>query len=112
MRHVSPVLLLGLAGCFPASAQALLTIDVENYVPYHNDMADPAVFASIPNTTEGTVRVFQRFVFIGDIVAVNGQPAKGIRTARATNVLLSPTPLRNRASRMRCEQISSRCILT
>jgi uncharacterized protein (TIGR03437 family) len=86
------MLLLGLAGCFPASAQALLTIDVENYVPYHNDLADPAMFASNPNTTEGTVRVFQRFVFIGDIVAVNGQPAKGIWTARATNVLLSPTP--------------------
>ena len=92
MRHVSSVLMLALAGCFAASAQAILTIDVDNYVPYHNDVADPASFASNPNTTGGTVRVFQRFVFIGDIVAVNGQPAKGIWTATAINVPLSPTP--------------------
>jgi uncharacterized protein (TIGR03437 family) len=84
--------MLALAGCFAAAAQPILTIDVDNYVPYHNDVADPATFASTPNTTAGTVRAFQRFVFIGDIVAVNGEAAKGIWTASATNVLLSPTP--------------------
>ena len=73
-------------------AEPLLTIEVHNYVPYHVDVADPATFASSPGTTPGVARVFQRFVFMGDIASVNGQPAKGIWTATAVNILASPTP--------------------
>jgi hypothetical protein len=40
----------------------------------------------------GTAREFQRIVFIGDIVSVNGQPAKGIWTATAVGVVARPTP--------------------
>ena len=47
---------------------------------------DPATFASNTAIAPGTVRVFQRYTFIGDIVTVNGQPAKGIWTATATNL--------------------------
>jgi uncharacterized protein (TIGR03437 family) len=67
-------------------------VEINNYVPYHVDVPDPATFASNPAIVPGTVRVFQRFMFIGDIVSVNGQPAKGIWTATAANLFASPTP--------------------
>jgi uncharacterized protein (TIGR03437 family) len=73
-------------------AQTLLTVEIDNYVPYHVDVPDPATFASSPGIVPGTARVFQRFVFLGDIVRVNGEQVKGIWTATATNILASPTP--------------------
>ena len=74
--------LVSLFGTSPIGlAQTLLTVEINNYVPYHVDVPDPATFASNPAIVPGTVRVFQRFTFIGDIVSVNGQPAKGIWTA-------------------------------
>jgi hypothetical protein len=61
-------------------------------VPRNVDVPDPATFASSPGIVPGTARVFQRFVFLGDIVRVNGEQVKGIWTATATNILASPTP--------------------
>ncbi|HJZ96734.1 MAG TPA: hypothetical protein VKE70_09500 [Candidatus Solibacter sp.] len=74
-------------------AQTLLTIEVDNYVPYHIDVSDPATFASKPGITPAIRPLeFNRFEFIGDIRSVNGQPAKGIWTATAVGLSLSPTP--------------------
>jgi uncharacterized protein (TIGR03437 family) len=80
------------ATAFGGHAQTLWTVEVSNYLAYHDDVPDPATFASNPAIVPGVGRVFQRFVFIGDITAINGQPAKGLWTATATNVFTSANP--------------------
>ena len=57
---------------------AILTIDVENVVEYQGDISDPSKFATNPNVTPSAgARAFSVNMVFGDIVAVNGQPAKG-----------------------------------
>jgi hypothetical protein len=56
----------------------VLTVDVENYVAYRGDVLDPAKVSKDPNPTTGTVLAFLETVQVGDIVAVNGKPAKGL----------------------------------
>jgi uncharacterized protein (TIGR03437 family) len=72
----------------------LLTIDIANYVPYGYDVFDTQKFATAPVLTPasgpGGARAFQFFVFIGDIVAVNGKPVKGLWTARGTTFSFEP----------------------
>lgn len=69
----------------------LLTIDIADYVPYHYDVFDHAKFgtASVPTQAAGG-RPFDFFVFVGDIIAVNGKPAKGLWTARVTGFIFEP----------------------
>jgi uncharacterized protein (TIGR03437 family) len=70
----------------------LLKIDIANYVPYNYDTFDIQKFASAPVLTPSPMlgRAFGFFVFIGDIVAVNGKPVKGLWTARATSFFFDP----------------------
>jgi uncharacterized protein (TIGR03437 family) len=72
---------------------AILKIDIANYVPYTYDTTDIQKFASAPVLTpfppDGG-KAFGFFVFIGDIVAVNGNPAKGLWTARSTVMSFQP----------------------
>src|SRR6266404_5157792 len=56
----------------------ILTIDVENYVQYRGDVLDTTRVAKDPNPTTGVVSAFLPNVMVGDIVAVNGKPAKGL----------------------------------
>jgi len=78
----------------PASGQAgriiELRIDIENYVPYNYDFLDPARFATLAHRTPAPPGVpFGQILIIGDIVAVNGEPAKGVWVLRATNLFLT-----------------------
>src|SRR5689334_18248859 len=68
---------LSLAQTMPAS---ILELDIENKVQYHEDVAfDASKFAKDPSATTVTRPAnFGKFISVGDIVAVNGQPAKGI----------------------------------
>jgi len=72
----------GIAGmCYSAQTidePVVLTIDVENYVQYRGDVLDPAKAAKDPNPTTGVVNTFLPNFMVGDIVAVNGKPAKGL----------------------------------
>jgi hypothetical protein len=86
MKRLAVTLIAILGVSLIGRAQTLLTVEINNYVPYHIDVPDPATFASNPAIVPGTARVFQRFVFIGDIVTAKGEPAKGIWTATATNL--------------------------
>ena len=73
----------------------ILTIDVENVVLYQQDTSDLSKFATDPNlTTAVPPRNFFLRVDIGDIVAVNGQPAKGIftRNVRFLGLTTAPNP--------------------
>lgn len=77
-----------------ASAQSpspvLLKVEVENVVGYWDDGTDFSKLGSVTAVTApvATRRIFQAQVQIGDITAVNGQPAKGtfIMNARNLNV--------------------------
>ena len=70
-----------------------LELDVENIVSYASDLFDASKFAIDPTlTTAAPVRNFQFVMAIGDIVAVNGEPAKGSMIARQQAVAVSPTP--------------------
>jgi uncharacterized protein (TIGR03437 family) len=73
---------------------AIMRIDIANYVPYGYDVFDIQKFATAPVLTPasgpGGGRAFGFFVFIGDIVAVNGKPVKGLWTARGTTFSFEP----------------------
>jgi uncharacterized protein (TIGR03437 family) len=83
---------LGQAQVAPPS---ILEVDVENYVRYQEDTTDLSKFATDPNLTTSTPpRNFGFNVSVGDIVAVNGQPAKGtfVRNARPVTLVTAPNP--------------------
>ena len=70
-----------------------LELDVENIVSYASDLFDASKFATDPNlTTAAPVRNFRFVMAVGDLVAVNGKPARGTLVARQQSVALSPTP--------------------
>ena len=72
----------------------ILTIDTENFVIYQQDVSDVAQFASKPGVTPPAV-VFRNFAveyLFADIVAVNGQPAKGLYAARGKTIATNPNP--------------------
>ena len=97
-RVVCPVVFL--AVCRLASAQAaqptVLTIDLANFVEYRADTSDVSQYGvSSAVTTPGTVLNSHDFwvaTGLGDIVAVNGQPAKGLYAIRARDITTSPIP--------------------
>jgi len=64
-----------------------LTIDVENWVIYRGTVFDVSKIAKDPGPTTSVNQAFVQAIQIGDIVAVNGKPAKGVFS---TTVLLTP----------------------
>ena len=85
-----------LTGGLPIRAQApaVLEVDVENIVSYSSDVFDAPKFATDPNLTTVAAggRNFGFVMAVGDIIAVNGKPAKGALVVRQQAVVLSPTP--------------------
>jgi len=82
--------------CSLALGQALpptiLVIEVENQVEYQEDLSDPSRIGTNPGITPpGPIRRGGVAVVYGDIVAVNGQPAKGTLVARAGGIF-APNP--------------------
>jgi hypothetical protein len=76
-----------------AQPRATLEVDLENYVSYVEDTADVTKYATLPNITPAApLKNFYTSVIIGDIVAVNGQPAKGTATFYNRRVNLTATP--------------------
>jgi hypothetical protein len=73
-----------------------LKVDLENVVGYWDDGVEFSRLGSLTGITTpvATRRIFQSQVQIGDIVAVNGQPAKGtfIMNARNLNVSTAVAP--------------------
>ena len=88
------------AWCRAALAQAapvtILEVQLENYVAYIADTFDPSKFATAASVTpvSSGPRNFGMALVLGDIVAVNGRPAKGIAivSTRTINLRTSPTP--------------------
>ena len=98
---IAMVLLAGAQVCRPVFGQApptILTVDLENQTRYVYDVADPQKFAIDPGvTTSNTPTNFYSQVLISDIVAVNGQPVKGVQILRETILRLNPSGLPGQA---------------
>jgi len=81
------------ATSYAQTPPAILTIEIENYVEYIEDIADPAKAASTSTLTPGTpLRNFSAVSGLADIVSVNGQPAKGMASWRGHILGFSATP--------------------
>jgi hypothetical protein len=72
----------------------VLVVDVDNFVQYRGDSSDLTKLATITNPTVGVVRTFEHNVQYGDIVAINGKPAKGLwnNTFIIAPLRISPLP--------------------
>ena len=90
------LLLVGLycrPGWGQATPPAILQIDVEDLVQYFSDTSDPSKFATDPNVTTPVLpKNFNAALVIADIVAVNGQPAKGTMTREGRTVFFNTAP--------------------
>lgn len=72
----------------------ILEIDMENVVNYVDDVADPAKVATAPGISPSSItRIFKWAVAVGDIVAINGRPAKGLYTYRFGPGIMATTTL-------------------
>ncbi len=96
-KTTARIALLVAAHCTLAVGQqpppAILTIDVANVVEYQGDISDPTKFATIPTVTPSAgARTFSVEVVFGDIVAVNGEPAKGVYVGRPVGIQLTTAP--------------------
>jgi hypothetical protein len=70
----------------------ILTVDLENFVIYQTD-SDISKYATNPSATPSVLpKNFFVETLLADIVAVNGQPAKGLYAARGQTILTSPAP--------------------
>ena len=66
-------------------------IDVNNYVLYNYDTFDTTQFNTNPSPTNVPMKTYNYHISIGDIVAVDGKPAKGTLLCTHTMFVLSPT---------------------
>ncbi len=81
------------AVCLAQTVPVVLDIDVENAVRYISDVTDPSKLAlNAAATPAGTTRAFTDTIYIGDIVAINGKPAKGLWTSRQYTMGFNPSP--------------------
>lgn len=72
----------------------ILEIDIENVVNYVDDVADPARVATAPGVSPSTIsRIFKWAIAVGDIVAINGRPVKGLYTHRFGPGIMATTTL-------------------
>jgi hypothetical protein len=79
---------VGLAHAQPATPATILVIDIENTVNYVDNVG-ASRFATDPTVTTGLPGQFKDRITIGDIVAVNGQPVKGVAVYHFRQVILS-----------------------
>ena len=86
----------------PASGQppaATLYIELQNVVEYQVDTSDLSKWGTDPKVTQGKVATpgvggaGVQIIGYGDIVAVNGQPARGSYAVRGMAVRMSQTPI-------------------
>jgi len=77
----------------PGQGPVIMTIDTQNVVEYQADTGNVPQYATNPNVVPAApIRNFTVATPLGDIVAVNGETAKGLYTSVVTSILASPTP--------------------
>ena len=91
--HLRQIMAAGalFAAAFPGTVRGqsappvILAVDIENVVIYQQDSGDAAKFATDPGiVAPPAIRNFVPVIWIADVVAVNGKPAKGTWTVRGT----------------------------
>jgi hypothetical protein len=80
------------AGWAQVAPPVILEVDIDSFVQYFGDATDYTKFGSDPNPTSPAPRTFQSALILGDIVAVNGKPAKGGYVARGQVALERTAP--------------------
>ncbi len=98
IRTISSAILL--VACRLALGQApqptILRIDLDNFVQYLADTSDVSQYGTKSGVTPpGSVLQSADFwvaTGLGDIVAINGQPAKGLYVVRARDIATDPNP--------------------
>ena len=100
-KIVTSLIPVAVAACRLAPAQqpptTTLTVDLANQVEYQEDISDPVKFARNANVTPSLgfgsgISNFGVATILGDVVAVNGQPAKGLFAARDRWIAAYPAP--------------------
>src|SRR5688572_13000414 len=83
----------------PAAAQelpAILDVQVENSVLYVGDVTDPSRVARspvpVPPVPQAQLGNFTRNIFLADVTAINGTPAKGTVAVDVQVLRLNPAP--------------------
>lgn len=93
LNFLAVVLAFAAPGFSQTATPVTLLIDVQDHVEYQDDIADVTKFATVPTLTPAVnFRTFSIATVIADVVAVNGQPAKGVYTAQARALGTNPTP--------------------
>ena len=97
METIALTALFAVAYCNPAWGQASppeILVDVENIVLYNNNLIDQPKLVPNPFITPaappGVSAIFGFAIIIGDVVAVNGKPAKGTLALRSQDLQLTP----------------------
>ncbi len=93
MNHHFNLALGAITFCAAAFGQtSILAVDIENIVVYIQDTADVTKWATSPEKTDPLVsQNFAPIIWLADVVAVNGVPAKGTWTVRGTMLVRSTT---------------------
>jgi len=99
---VRAAILITLGCLHPSQGQVspnTLVVELTNVVEYQVDVSDLSKWGTNPNVTQGLILMGMGvgcagvpIVAYGDIISVNGQPARGSYVGRGTAVCLSPTP--------------------
>src|SRR5580692_7624044 len=79
----------------PSAAQTptVIQIDIENYAYYYADNPDYSKLAGSQQAVAPvSTKTFSSFIGLADIVQVNGKPARGTWSIRATTINYTPTP--------------------
>jgi hypothetical protein len=93
MRHFFTLLLFTAISYGQSDTRVVLVVDVDNAVHYRSDIGEHARRgADSGPTTALAGRAFTDTINIGDIVAVNGKPARGLWTSRGYAMGFNPTP--------------------
>jgi uncharacterized protein (TIGR03437 family) len=87
--------MLATAATLPSIAQTptVIQVDIENYAYYYADNPDYSKLAGTAQAVPPvSTKTFSSFIGLADIVRVNGKPAKGTWTIRATTTNYTPNP--------------------
>jgi uncharacterized protein (TIGR03437 family) len=79
------VSIIDVSGSGQNAPAAIIAVDIENVVIYQQDTGDATRFATTPGiVAPPPIRNFVPVIWIADVVAVKGQPARGTRTVRGS----------------------------
>jgi hypothetical protein len=94
---------IGCAGLLVAAAAAqeiptIMQVEVQDFTGYAANVFDYSKLAKTPGPLTVTPPAnFGGYIYLADVVTVNGQPAKGTMVFRTTGIQMSPTPVPGQA---------------